>query len=226
MQIWCLVMIMDYSCPPTTSGPMAGRTCWHLILLIGIFLAWISRLLRRLIQWLFFGSNDQPLDLTSPSSFDDLSNPQLSSPSDLSTLPAGINLPGQEVSAAAGESCSANGIMKSPISRRDGLDWLWNLFKGTGGSPENSPKLCPAPGGTQSPHEPEPEPKTEGHGSDGRDPFGICEYSILLCCPGELVSDSEALEGCWDCELISGFRVACWLKLCRSTDVTCDVQKQ
>lgn len=169
----------------------------------------------------FFGSIYQPLDLTSPSSIDDLSNPQLSSPSDISTLPGTVLLPSQQVSAATGERCSADGIMSNPISRRNGLDWILNLFKGTGASPENSPKLCPAPpssqGGQRSPNEIQPQPQTGGDGSGGRDPLGVCESNRLLCCPGELVPGSNALEYCWDCELISGLRVACGLTLCRST---------
>ena len=117
--------------------------------------------------------------------------------------------------------------MSGTVSRRDGLDWFWNLFKGTEGSPGNSPKLCPVPpsfqSGSRSHEETELETETEGNDSDRRDPFGICEYSILLCCPGELVEDSEALEGCWDCELISGFGILCGLKMYRSTDVASDV---
>lgn len=154
-----------------------------------------------------------------PSSFDDSLNPQLSSP-DLSNLPGAVNLPGQEISIVAGESCSADGMKNSRISKRGGLDWFWNMFKVPENDPGNSPKVCPAsssPAGDGQHLEPQTE--TGGDGPDGGNGgSGICGDYILICCPGELVEDSEALEYCWDCELISGFRGPYVLKICRSAE--------
>lgn len=158
-----------------------------------------------------FGSNNEPLNTESSSLFDVSSNPQISFPPDLSTLSGAINLPDQEVSDATGDGCSINSMMGSPISRRDGLDWLWNILKGTESSPNSSPKVCPAPPLTGAGQSLEPNTQTGGDGPDGEnDRSAICGDDTLVCCRDSVTRPLVDLEQCWDCELIRGVWSRAW----------------
>lgn len=147
-------------------------------------------------------SNDQPLEIPPLSTSDDLLSSALLLPSNSGLSPTPDTLPGQEMSVALEESCHISGMTSSRMRGRDlSLDWLWNMFKGPGIPTKEDPKVCPTPPSEEQPLAPQTE--TGGEGPNGpTDPNDPCEDYTLVCCPGELVADSEALEHCWDCEFI------------------------
>ena len=149
-------------------------------------------------------SNNQPLEIPPISGSEDSLSSTVLFPSDPSLSLAPDSLPGHEVSLALGESCPISGTTSSKVRRRDfNLDWLWNPFKGPDPTKEG-PKVCPTSPSEEQPLAPQTE--TGGGGPDGppSDEDDPCKDYTLLCCRGDLVEDSEALEMCWYCEFIRG----------------------
>lgn len=162
-------------------------------------------------------SNNQPLGIPPISGSEDSLSSTLLFPSDPSLSLAPDSLPGHEVSLAYGENCPISGTTSSKVRRRGlNLDWLWNQFKGPESPTKESPKVCPTSPSEEQPLAPQTE--TGGGGPNGppSDEDDPCKDYTLLCCRGDFVEDSEALEMCWYCEFIRGLGFfSCGLKMCR-----------
>lgn len=216
MRNWCSVVTMGHNYPPTICGPVAGRIFWMKEPVPGIYPERILSFLRWMTQQLF-GSNDQNFDLSSPSIFDESSNLQPSFPLDSSTLPGAVSLSDQENSIAVGGGCSSNGMMSNPISRRGDFDWFWNMFKIPDLEPKTAPDICPADS-EDGAVKPQPKKGDDGGSDEPNEDYAICNGIFLVCCIGNPIRDPDedidVMESCWNCELLSGFDMACELKTC------------